>query len=93
MIDGAGLEDLPLFASLAKRKALTERLTLLVRALRAAGRAGLTTRDLAAVNGSVAPHSDVAELRGKGFAIECERAGRTESGRAVYRYRLTKEPS
>lgn len=94
-MSASGLEGLPLFASLSPgrpTRPLSERLASLVRALRGAPR-GLTTLELARVNGSMAVHSDIAELRHKGYVITCARDGKTEAGRALYRYTLVKEPA
>ena len=49
---------------------------------------GLTTFGLASACGSVAIHSDVAELRANGLAVECQYEGQTAEGRRVYRYVL-----
>lgn len=49
---------------------------------------GLTTMEIATAAGSVAVHSDVAELRANGLGIECQYEGRTAEGRRVYRYVL-----
>ena len=49
---------------------------------------GLTTMELISWTGSVAPHSDAAELRANGYNVECRYHGTTPEGRRVYRYRL-----
>lgn len=49
---------------------------------------GLTTWELIERTGSVAPHSDAAELRANGYNVECKYQGMTSEGRRVYRYRL-----
>jgi len=85
----------PLFEGIAPARParpLPERLAALVRALRAAP-GGLSTAELARANGSMAIHSDVAELREKGFKISCAREGRTETGRHIFRYRLEGGPT
>lgn len=63
------------------------RLTRLLDVLRAHPD-GLTTRELIAWTGSVAPHSDCAELRQAGYLIDCRYEGTTAEGRRVYRYVL-----
>lgn len=50
--------------------------------------AGLTTAELQGWTGSVAIHSDCAELRANGYDVECAYQGTTAEGRRVYRYRL-----
>ena len=49
---------------------------------------GLTTWQLIERTGSVAVHSDAAELRANGHDVQCEYQGTTPEGRRVYRYRL-----
>lgn len=65
----------------------SKRLQATLRALRRSQR-GCTTRQLARATGSVAPHSDVAEIRANGFNVSCTYEGTTPNGRRVYRYRL-----
>lgn len=52
---------------------------------------GLTTFELASAAGSVAIHSDVAELRANGLDIDCQYEGKTAHGRRIYRYSLRVE--
>ena len=58
-------------------------------ALLRAGAKGLTTLDLFMATGSMAVHSDVAELRANGYSVSCAMVGKNASGRRVYRYTLT----
>jgi len=66
----------------------SNRLQVLYRALERAGKKGLTTAGLIDATASVAPHSDVAELRANGYEVSCKYEARTSSGRRIYRYRL-----
>lgn len=69
--------------------AKSKRLQSVLEALRRAGPAGMTTRDLIRATGWCAVNSIAAELREAGYNIppaECEGIG--EDGRRIYRYRL-----
>ena len=70
----------------------SKRLQRTLSALRKAGDRGLTTMELYLATGSMAVHSDVAELRApcNDFPISCEMSGTNASGRRVYTYRLVK---
>lgn len=49
---------------------------------------GATTFDIQALTSSMAPGTDISELRQNGFLIDCDYEGRTSTGRRIYRYRL-----
>lgn len=53
-------------------------------------RGGCTTMELAKATGSVAPSTDVSELRQRGWNVLSSYEGRTKTGRKVYRYTLGK---
>lgn len=72
----------------AARLASSDRLQRTLDVLLGAGSHGLTTMELIVATGSVAPHSDVAELRANGLRIRCALDRTTAAGRRVYRYRL-----
>lgn len=48
---------------------------------------GCTTAELQSMTGSMAPGTDVSELRHAGHLVSCDYEGRTKSGRKIYRYR------
>jgi hypothetical protein len=52
---------------------------------------GVTSRDLIESSNTVAPHTDIAELRAAGFVISCRYLRRTTTGRKVYVYRLEED--
>jgi hypothetical protein len=54
--------------------------------LRAAGRPGATTAELQGFTASMAPATDVSELRAQGYEIDCTYQGTSRRGRKVYRY-------
>ncbi len=54
--------------------------------LRAAGAKGATTAELQAWSRSMAPGTDVSELRQSGYLIDCHCEGLNGNGRRVYRY-------
>lgn len=47
---------------------------------------GCTTAEIQSYTGSMAPHTDIAELRANGYLIERIREPNTRSGRQVHRY-------
>lgn len=53
---------------------------------------GMTTSEIAYATGSVAPATDVSELRQNGYAITCKYVGLSVSGRKLYSYTLHEEP-
>ena len=55
--------------------------------VRSAGPMGCTTAELQGYTGSMAPATDISELRAAGYLIECQCEGRNGNGRRVYRYR------
>lgn len=63
----------------------TDRLSRVLRVLRAYS-AGITTAELQSWTGSMAPATDISELRQNGHLIECRCEGKNERGRRVYRY-------
>lgn len=56
--------------------------------LRAAGRLGATTLEIIQRAQVCAVNSVVSELRAMGYMIDCEPAGKSQDGGAVYRYFL-----
>jgi len=67
-----------------------ERSKRLYRALeyvKSAGPVGCTTAELQGFTGSMAPATDISELRQSGYQIECKSEGKNGNGRRVYRYR------
>lgn len=66
----------------------SKRLQRVLDALLRAGDKGLTTLDLFMATGSMAVHSDVAELRANGYDVTCAMAGKNSSGRRIYCYTL-----
>ena len=71
----------------AARLENSERLQTLLLALQMHP-AGLTTMELIQRTGSVAPHSDVSELRANGVPVDARQERCTAKGRRVWRYRL-----
>lgn len=49
---------------------------------------GATTWDIQSLSNSMAPATDVSELRQNGYRIDCEYRGKTSTGRRVYAYKL-----
>ena len=49
---------------------------------------GATTWDIQALTSSMAPSTDISELRQNGYDIACEYAGKTTTGRRIFRYIL-----
>jgi len=72
-------------ANAEKSKRLRAALAAL-RVFRAYG--GPTTLDLQMHTGSMAPATDISELRQNGYVIDCEYAGKTATGRKIFRYHL-----
>lgn len=64
------------------------RLRRMLAALQDARHYGATTYDLQVQTGSMAVHSDVAELRANGYLVSCDCEGTTQSGRRINRWRL-----
>lgn len=60
----------------------------LLAALKAAGLAGLTTRDITVQANICAVSTTVSELRKMGYAITCEPDGKSQDGASIYRYWL-----
>jgi hypothetical protein len=54
--------------------------------IKSAGKNGCTTAELQSYSESMAPATDVSELRQSGYLIECRRDGTTHGGRKIYRY-------
>ena len=54
--------------------------------LKDAGSYGVTTAQLQVATFSMAPATDVSELRQSGYLIDCTNEGTNENGRKVYRY-------
>lgn len=50
------------------------------------GKGGRTTAEIQEHTGSMAPATDISELRCSGYVIDCKYEGKTPSGRRVYRY-------
>lgn len=65
----------------------TERLSRALRVLQAHP-GGMTTAELQSWTGSMAPATDVSELRQSGWRIKCKCEGVNGNGRRVYRYTL-----
>ena len=63
----------------------SQRLAHTLDTIRAFGKFGLTTAQLQAHTGSMAPSTDVAELRQRGYRIDCNYVGKN-NGRRIYRY-------
>jgi hypothetical protein len=63
------------------------RLTRTLEILRAHPR-GVTTAELQLWSGSMAPATDVSELRQSGYLVSCVCEGKNQNGRRVYRYTL-----
>ena len=57
--------------------------------LRDRGAHGATSIELAQRFNLVAVATEVSALRHNGIAVDCEYEGETETGRRVYRYRVT----
>lgn len=62
------------------------RLMKCLRFLRASGSLGATTAELQSFTASMAPATDVSELRAQGHEIGCKYEGISRRGRKVYRY-------
>jgi hypothetical protein len=62
------------------------RLARTLRYLSYCAETGCTTAQLQAATASMAPATDVSELRQSGYLIECTNEGMNENGRRVYRY-------
>jgi hypothetical protein len=72
----------------AARLSRSPRLQAVLEILSERGRIGATTREIQLETGSVAVHSDVAELRANGLTVCCSYDGLSERGRRVYRYAI-----
>jgi hypothetical protein len=64
----------------------TPRLSRALRFLQAHRYTGVTTAEIQAWTGSMAPATDISELRRSGHLIECSSEG-MKNGRRIYRYR------
>lgn len=64
----------------------SQRLRLALAFIRSAGSLGVTTIELQGFTGSMAPATDVSEIRKNGYDIRCTYDHKTERGRKVYRY-------
>lgn len=49
---------------------------------------GPTTWDIQGWCGSMAPATDISELRQNGYVIDCKYQGLTSTGRKIFRYHL-----
>ena len=49
---------------------------------------GATTWDIQSLTSSMAPSTDISELRQNGYGIDCQYAGKTTTGRRIFRYIL-----
>lgn len=65
----------------------SRRLTRALDYLKACRPYGCTTAELQAFTGSMAPATDVSELRHAGYLVECKCDGVNKNGRRVYTYR------
>ena len=65
----------------------SKRLSITLHYLQGWASAGCTTAQLQMHTGSMAPATDVSELRASGYLIECRCEGTNKNGRRVYRYR------
>jgi hypothetical protein len=70
----------------ASKPETSRRLSRTLSYLKAAGAVGATSAELAGFTLSVAPGTDVSELRQNGYLIECRYEGQSQTGRKVYRY-------
>ncbi len=68
--------------------ATSKRLRKVLDVLTTAGGKGATSFEIARATGSVAPATDVSELRRSGYVIECVYEGKTPAGRKIFRYTL-----
>lgn len=66
----------------------SERLARALDFVRSAGPIGCTTAEIQSYTGSMAPATDVSELRAAGYLIECRCEGTNGNGRRVYRYKF-----
>lgn len=64
----------------------SQRLRKCLNFLRSWGSKGVTTAELQGFTASMAPATDVSELRAQGYEIDCTYQGKSERGRRVYRY-------
>jgi len=71
----------------------SRRLSSLLTFLRQRGAEGATSAEIRDRTGSVAPGTDVSELRANGHSVACVFQGVTASGRKVYRYTLEEVPN
>ena len=65
----------------------SKRLSRALDYIRSCGAHGCTTAELQGYTGSMAPATDVSELRRSGYLIDCECDGINIKGRRVYTYR------
>lgn len=68
------------------------RIQAFVQALREAGAAGMTTKELIGKTGRCAINSIASEARACGLTIDCKYERTTQGGDRVYRYRLVATP-
>jgi hypothetical protein len=61
--------------------------------IKSCGHFGCTTAELQAHTGSMAPGTDVSEIRQNGYLIACDYEGKTKHGRRIYRYRFVGKKS
>lgn len=67
----------------------SERLRLTLCALSLGGpHFRISTLGIQRYTGSMAPATDISELRQNGYLIDCQYAGKTSSGRKIFRYHL-----
>lgn len=64
----------------------SERLQRTLIVIRSHGKYGCTSATLQALTGSMAPATDVSELRRNGYDIDCQYTHMTENHRKVYTY-------
>jgi len=62
------------------------RLSRALNYIKSAGGIGCTTAELQSYTGSMAPATDISELRQTGHLIECKSEG-ARNGRRIYRYK------
>lgn len=49
---------------------------------------GATTWDIQCLTNSMAPATDISEIRQNGYDVICKYEGKTSTNRRIYRYRL-----
>jgi hypothetical protein len=65
----------------------SQRLARALAFVKSFGSFGCTTAQLQAYTGSMAPSTDISELRHAGYLINCHLDGIRSNGRRVYRYK------